>query len=479
MIKKLLYGTVIIAGLVSCNDDYTDWANPQSNAAKEAAAKFAMTVTPSVSSIDFASETADSIQLFTSNLQDGQTSQFNLTISAADKSGTSTVVASPSGKVASYDLKSAVSNIYGKAPTQRTLSVAIQADVTITTEDGSIVVDKTTDPYELNITLDAPYISEHYYIIGSPSKWDLADQSLPFTHSSENVYDDPVFTVTFPATEGEIWFAIADDKTDAANNDWSTLLGCAEGNGLNGDEGKIIRRNEASKDLGDCSWKVSVSGDAKYIRMTINMMDYTYKIEKLNFADYIYEVGNNNNWGNDGAETYALQGPNYDGKYYGAINLKSGFKFRSNATDWNGSGNWGANENGDEGVIINSGSSNDIKATDGFYMVEVDLVGLTYKLTASADMGIIGDAQPGGWSTDTPMTYDETEKCWVATNVALEGGKSIKFRTQDTWNVVNIGGTADKLVFNSNDNIPVAESGTYTVKLYLESVNGPYFTMTK
>lgn len=30
MIKKLVYGLAIIAGLVSCNDDYTDWASPQS-----------------------------------------------------------------------------------------------------------------------------------------------------------------------------------------------------------------------------------------------------------------------------------------------------------------------------------------------------------------------------------------------------------------------------------------------------------------
>ncbi len=35
MIKKLVYGLAIIAGLVSCNDDYTDWASPQSNDSKE------------------------------------------------------------------------------------------------------------------------------------------------------------------------------------------------------------------------------------------------------------------------------------------------------------------------------------------------------------------------------------------------------------------------------------------------------------
>lgn len=50
MIKKLVYGLAIIAGLVSCNDDYTDWASPQSNDSKEPVDKIAFTVEPAVSS---------------------------------------------------------------------------------------------------------------------------------------------------------------------------------------------------------------------------------------------------------------------------------------------------------------------------------------------------------------------------------------------------------------------------------------------
>lgn len=49
MIKKLVYGLAIIAGLVSCNDDYTDWASPQSNDSKEPVDKIAFTVEPAVS----------------------------------------------------------------------------------------------------------------------------------------------------------------------------------------------------------------------------------------------------------------------------------------------------------------------------------------------------------------------------------------------------------------------------------------------
>ena len=31
-------------------------------------------------------------------------------------------------------------------------------------------------------------------------------------------------------------------------------------------------------------------------RMTLDMMEYTYTLEELGFAPYIYEIGNNTSW---------------------------------------------------------------------------------------------------------------------------------------------------------------------------------------
>lgn len=473
MNKKLIYGFAIIAGLASCNDDYTDWSSPQSNPEHEAVEKFTLTVQPAVETIDFATETAESIQLFSTNLESGQTNSFALTLSAEDKAETVVLTAASDGTVVSAELQDAVATIYGKAPVERTLNVKVAADVMITTEDGKIVAKKEADPFSLKITLDAPQISEHYYLIGAPSSWEITDTSLPFSHSGKNVYDDPVFTCTFPVEDGEIWFAITDDIT-LEKADWAYAFGCAEGNGANGMEGKLKRRSELTD---DGSWKVMVDGDAKFIKVTINMMEYSYSIEKLNFAEYIYEVGNNNGWGTG----YALQGPNFDGKYYGAMYLVSGFKFRSNVDNWDGSGNWGLNSNNDEGILVNDGMSGNISVpADGHYMIEVNLVDMTYTLTPFTQLGIIGDGQPGGWDSDTPLTYDEMEKCWKATSVQLVAGKSIKFRTVGTWDVVNIGGASlSNLTFNSQDNIPVEKDGTFTVKLYLETQGAPYVTLTE
>lgn len=142
MNKKLIYGFAIIAGLASCNDDYTDWSSPQSNPEHEAVEKFTLTVQPAVETIDFATETAESIQLFSTNLESGQTNSFALTLSAEDKAETVVLTAASDGTVVSAELQDAVATIYGKAPVERTLNVKVAADVMITTEDGKIVAKK-------------------------------------------------------------------------------------------------------------------------------------------------------------------------------------------------------------------------------------------------------------------------------------------------------------------------------------------------
>ena len=172
MIKKLVYGLAIIAGLVSCNDDYTDWASPQSNDSKEPVDKIAFTVEPAVSAIDFVVETAENIQLFTTSLQDGQVSEYALTLSAEGKDKTAALSATAAGMVASTDLANAVAAIYGKSPEERTVAVEVAADVTVKTEDGSIITKKKASPFTLKVKLNTPL---EYFLVGDVTSW--ADKS--------------------------------------------------------------------------------------------------------------------------------------------------------------------------------------------------------------------------------------------------------------------------------------------------------------
>lgn len=274
MMKKILLGIAVIAGLVSCNDDYTDWAAPQTNGATETTAAFTMTAAPTAASadIDFAQVTAGKVQLFTTNLSENQTDGYTVTFSAEGEKATVQMELGADASASVEDLQKVVSTIYGKAGKERTFNVSVKADVRIQTADGEVVAAKEAQPFTMKMKLVGPYISEHYYIVGAPSSWTIDDTSLPFTRTG-----DGVFEVTFPVAQGDTWFAISDDVTLASGGDWSSLLGCAEGNGNNGMEGGIARRSEIGN---DGSWKI-VADHACYAKVTIDMNDYKYKIELL------------------------------------------------------------------------------------------------------------------------------------------------------------------------------------------------------
>lgn len=483
MIKKLVYGFAIIAGLVACNDDYTDWANPQSNAANDAVDKFTFSVQPSVSSIDFATETAESIQLFTTNLQEGQTNQYMVTFSVEDKTETAVLAVAPDGKVPSVDLQSAVASIYGKAPIERTLSVEVKADVVITTEDGSIVTEKKASPFVLKAKLDAPQISAHYYIIGAPSKWEPMETSLMFSHSGKDVYEDPVFTIMFPVSDGETWFAITDDIT-VEKNDWSYVFGCVEGNGNNGMEGKLARRSELSD---DGSWKIVVDGDASYVRVTINMMNYTYSIQKIVPEYYIVGAMQAWNAGTDGMTCMLYPQEKMTYTYTTQFNDAANMKL------WLGSdfGNWdacyGASVDGDNSV---SGSLASVGAgaivcpeIGAFYTFTVDFSLMTYQWTKLEDqspkaydvISLIGAFN--GWSQESNIDLVQvTPHNWYGAAIELSEGE-FKLCANDAWDDSWGGEGIDISIQNSgktvyNGNNLYAPAGTYNV--FFNDITGEY-----
>ena len=474
-ISKYLMSALVVLLAASCQDAENEFAGPQAYPKEDAITVPGFTAS-STSAIDLATDAA-SVDVF--NLSDAALPEgfalgtARIVIEPTDVEAEATEIATDVDGMASVaDLQALVESTYGKRPVNRAFKAQVYVDAI---KDGqAVLIDAGV--IDVNLTPKAPQISDAYYIIGEPGAWDPSDITLKFNHSGNDVYGDPVFTITIPVADndgdGNMWFAISDAiaaeaYSTSGGKDWSKVIGCAEGNGNNTEEGKVARRAEIGN---DGSFMIPVDGTAKYIRITLNMMDYSYKIEKLNFAEFIYERGDNNGWGG-----YALHGPNFDGVYYGAMKLNTMFKFCGDASDWNLAGNWGYSADG----ILGENSNDNIPCTSGFYMITADIANMTYKLTPFTKIGIIGDGQPGGWNNDTFMTYDETNHCWVATGVALTAGGSIKFRSDAAWDNVNIGGASlDKLVFNSNDDISVTTSGTYTVKLYLENESGqPYATL--
>ena len=330
---------------------------------------------------------------------------------------------------------------------------------------------------EMTYKITAVNIAENYYLIGGPGEWNNSKEQK-FSHSDKDVFDDPVFTYTFESTGGDMWFAFGDDEAiDAVgNNTWNVLFGTT---GASEDlKGGFDRRYNLD---GDHSFHVD--GQAKYYRFTVNMAEMTYEITPLNFTEYIYEAGVNNEWGSIAQPLYcASQNGVYTGFFYAQdadwSDGKGAFKFTGAFNSWN-DGNYGAGDSSDEGgTLINDGGSGNLLATPGFYRADVNMADMTYKLTRINSIFVVGSAVNNDWDRGIEMTYNFSERCWECDATLNEG--QIKFKGNGTWDNLdgNWGGTLDNIVNGSNDNIDVPVTGAVHIKFYPLCDTKSYATIT-
>ena len=465
--KKIFY--TLIASLpffTSCEEaDFgVKAADPQSWEQEEAITLPGLSLSP-VATVDLANA-GDSVVIINPSLS-GTIPEGakigNFRVELVSENGSTTLNACEEGKVKTAELQTAIETAYGKRPEERTFDAIVYANI-MSNGQASLIKAETT----VSAIPVAPQISQHYYLIGAPSAWDPTCVTMPFNHSDKDVYEDPIFTIVFPITDGETWFAVTDDIT-VEKNDWKQVFGCAEGNGNNGAEGSLKRRSDLTD---DGSFKVVVDGDAKFIKMTLNMMEYTYKIEKLNFAEFIYVPGNHQGWAPDKAP--ALQSPAFDGVYVGYTYLNGNFKF-TKERNWNAEYNFNDFATKDAIFFNNDGSNINI-SEEGFYQIKADVASSNLSAVKTT-WGIIGPAQAGGWDADTDMTWNAEDESWTATlDLAAD---EFKFRANDGW-TINVGGSFDNLT-QDGGNMKVAEAGTYEVKLFLtrSTSDKMYCTITK
>ena len=323
----------------------------------------------------------------------------------------------------------------------------------------------TLDMLNYSYTIEPVNIADAYYLIGGPGEWNAESaKTMQFSHSTKDVFDDPVFTYTFAGSGSDMWFAIGDMESldGMAGGDWSKVFGTKSGNGNSGESGQLSRRSGLTD---EGSFKVD--GLAKFYRVSINMSDMTYEVKALNFQQYIWQAGNGNGWGSPAAPLYSSEG---DGKYTGFMYLDGEFKFRSGEDNWNAP-DWGTG--GSEGTLAEQAGN--LSAPAGYYKVEADLAAMTYALTPITTIGIVGPAQAGGWSDDTDMTYNKDTGAWEAT-IELAADE-LKFRANDGWDI-NWGGDVDNLT-QGGANLKIAEAGTYFIQLFAYCDTKAYCKITK
>lgn len=294
-------------------------------------------------------------------------------------------------------------------------------------------------------------ISEGYYLIGTCNNWQL-NTLFPMKHSSASVYDDPVFTIAVEITEEQAaagwWWKVASKEAVEAV-DWDkTICGPA----INGDEaleGSIV----------DTDAQAGCIKEAGNFILTVNMIDMTYKFEKMS---YLYTPGNSNGWNQGASQLLAY---NADKGYFeGYAYLDGEFKF-TNQPNWDGT-NYG--NSGTDGTLSTDGGAGNLNAPEaGLYYLTVNVDELTYTMVKIESYGAIGGFN--GWGAQTEMTPSDNYLKWTG-EVTFAAGDEWKFRANDNWDI-NLGGSVSNLVLNGS-NLAAPGAGTYEVTLDLSAL--PY-----
>jgi len=128
------------------------------------------------------------------------------------------------------------------------------------------------------------------------------------------------------------------------------------------------------------------------------------------------------------------------------------------------------------GTGTQDGSSIPVSGS-GYYKVDFNVTTGAYAFTSLsaptyATIGIIGDATPGGWGSDTDLTQDPVNNhVWTGT-ITLVNGEA-KFRENNDWALSWGGSTypSGKATSVNGPNIPVS-AGTYAVRF--NDVTGEY-----
>lgn len=437
--------------MVSCTEDYTDWGNPQTNPEEEAVSFGDGSVTP-VDVINLADVTGDKVKVASivapTSTKDTYTPSFKINFD-----GQSFDI-DADGNMAKADLVNYITNKHGKRPTERDIDATLDAWVS---NGATAVKMATSETFQVKAIPEAPFIDAAYYLVGDMFTTDDVNGwtkgvAKAFNHSEKDVYDDPIFTVSFETTKADQYWKIIPKKNIDADDLWAPGV---VGPKVDGDDSMTGALTNGEAKAG----KIAKAG--KY-KLTINMMDYSYTIEEVNYDPFIYFIGSTDGWKSNDQKLALVDDAKgvYTGYVYLADPNAAGFEFKFQRAQ----GNWdtaiGAGtfvSFGGAAIGVDNGNIG-VNAGEGVYYMDVNLSEGTITATKVETMGMIGGFN--NWDGDAKMTWNAEEYCFEATNAGVTAD-GWKFRVNGDW-AINLGGSLNNLTAGG-DNITVAGN---TIKLY-------------
>ena len=448
MKKTFLYSLAVLASvtLASCNGDYDDWANPQTNPQEASAAQYGITFAAGTEAECNMPDEDGVINLVTVNSTDADVTGYTLKDLKVNGEAIKGEIIGNNIQVNATELEKILcKQNKTRASVARDINVESKVSVNLASGDAVAINTVGTTTAKLKPTPTPAIDPNGYYMLGHLNGKDDWDNTDPVWM---NEVSDGVYQAKVTTAKDKNWFKFF-EGSKFVSGDWDAInsgaLGCKD-NGCEDASGYIYYTGDKWGEL----QTLVIPGAGTWI-VTLDMNNLTYSVGK----PILYMAGDANGW-NQIDILNSDDGVHFTGYMY--LN-QNGFKFCTQP-NWDGT-NYG-------GAFFGQESDNIMMTQEaGFYQVDVDLSAKTYTLTPFT-IGIIGNATPSGWASDTDMKYNPTERCWEIKGVELSDGE-MKFRHTNDWNL-NWGGPLDALV-HDGDNIAVA-AGTYDIKLKVNWAEG-------
>ena len=487
MKKVSLYIMALLSmGLVSCNQDFETIFSPQTNGQESLLQTSDVTVantTPGTINLadyfDVEAGTTKAVPIGTATVKEGAMPantilkavvEFskNADFSDAIALDANSLISTNEIGVNAQTLQDAYFNNITRNPATTDLYIRTVL-YTVTGGTAEAIVGEPGKNYyaESKVTftpLNKVQISPAYYVIGAAGGWSAdGARTQKFQHSGADVYDDPIFTITIDAGSDDCWFAIGDDTAldaIANDNDWTKLLGT---------------KGESEDLTGTMDFRYNLGGDhsfhvkgAKKIRITLDMMEYSYTIEPVNIADAYYLIGGPGEWNaasartmkfshsakdvfEDPVFTYTFEGNGGD-MWFAICDDESLNGLENN--DWSNvfgtkSGNGNSGESGSlarRSALTDDGSFK-VDGKAKFYRVSINMAEMTYEVKALNFQQYIYEAGVNnGWGgTEQPLYCADGNGTYTGFFYAKEdswtdGKGAFKLRgAADNWDNGNYG----------------------------------------
>jgi starch-binding outer membrane protein SusE/F len=264
-----------------------------------------------------------------------------------------------------------------------------------------------------------------FFVVGSYNGWDNSDNALYI-----------ISTATNPEAEGYVDFPASGEFKLTTDHSWDAAH-------TFGDDGAGNLTNPGNNITAPTAGYYFIKANPSAVPMTYSRVATAWGL-----------IGDATpgGWGGETALTYNTSLKVWTG---GMTLTAAEAKFRAN-NDWGY--NYGSNAHDGN---LQPGGNNIPIAVAGVYAITLDLSHPNAYTYSFNRWGLIGAATPGGWSTDTFMTWDGTNKVFTVT-LDLTADE-YKFRANADWGV-NLGGSLGALT-QGGGNLSVSTAGNYTITL--------------